>query len=91
MGGKLFAWLGGLAPTFLLMTLITATAFLLAVRLDAMVVAILGMVGGFLTPVVLSTGVDNPAVLFSYVALLASFLYQKFLAEEAAARETPRV
>ena len=37
-----------LIPTFLLMVLITATAFLLAVRLDAPVVAILGMLGGFL-------------------------------------------
>jgi hypothetical protein len=60
----------GPLPTFLLMVLITATAFTLAVRLDAMVVAILGMVGGFLTPVLLSTGVDNPVGLFSYIALL---------------------
>ena len=35
-------------PTFLLMVLITATAFLLAVRLNAQVVAVLGMLGGFL-------------------------------------------
>jgi len=57
-------------PTFLLMALITATAFLLAVRLDALVVAMLGMLGGFLTPVLLSTGQDNPLGLFGYVALL---------------------
>lgn len=60
----------GVIPTFLLMTLITATAFVLAVRLDAMVVAVLGMLGGFLTPVLLSTGVDSPLGLFSYIALL---------------------
>ena len=60
----------GPVPTFLLMTLITATAFLLAVRLDAQVVAVLGMLGGFLTPVMLSTGEDNPLGLFGYVALL---------------------
>ncbi|HSB71205.1 MAG TPA: DUF2339 domain-containing protein [Candidatus Methylomirabilis sp.] len=60
----------GLIPTFLLMTLITATAFLLAVRLDTQVVAILGMLAGFLTPVLLSTGQDNPPGLFGYVALL---------------------
>ena len=60
----------GPLPTFLLMVLITATAFTLAVRLDAMVVAILGMLGGFLTPVLLSTGVDNPLGLFTYIALL---------------------
>ena len=33
----------GLIPTFLLMTLITAVAFLLAVRLNAIVVAVLGL------------------------------------------------
>jgi len=41
----------GLIPTFLLMTLITATAFLVAVRMNAMLVAVLGMAGGFLTPI----------------------------------------
>ncbi len=60
----------GFGPTFLLMTLITAVAFVLAVRLDAQVVAVLGMLGGFLTPVLLSTGHDNPWGLFGYIALL---------------------
>ncbi|MGA2853871.1 MAG: DUF2339 domain-containing protein [Verrucomicrobiota bacterium] len=60
----------GPLPTFLLMVLITTTAFLLAVRLDALVVAILGMLGGFLTPVLLSTGQDNPLGLFGYIAIL---------------------
>lgn len=60
----------GLIPTLVLMTLITALAFLLAVRLDAPAVAILGIAGGFLTPVLLYTGQDNPGVLFAYVALL---------------------
>jgi Predicted membrane protein (DUF2339) len=60
----------GLIPTFALMSLITAAAFLLAVQLDALVVAILGIAGGFLTPVLLSTGQDNPLGLFGYIALL---------------------
>ena len=60
----------GLIPTFLLMALITAVAFLLAVRLNAIVVAILGLAGGFLTPVLLSTGQDRPLGLFVYIALL---------------------
>src|SRR5437773_6785921 len=60
----------GLIPTFILMTLITAVAFLLAVRMDAIAVAILGMAGGFLTPILLSTGQDNPLGLFGYIALL---------------------
>src|SRR5215510_1775258 len=60
----------GLVPTLLLMMLITAIAFLLAVRLNAMVVAVLGIAGGFLTPVLLSTGQDYPLGLFGYIALL---------------------
>src|SRR5947199_4600638 len=57
----------GLIPTFALMSLITAAAFLLAVQLDALVVAVLGIAGGFLTPVLLSTGQDNPFGLFGYI------------------------
>jgi hypothetical protein len=60
----------GLVPTFSLMVLITTVAFLLAVRLNAMVVAVLGIAGGFLTPVLLSTGQDRPLGLFVYIALL---------------------
>ncbi|MBI4585507.1 MAG: DUF2339 domain-containing protein [Planctomycetes bacterium] len=55
---------------FALMILVTVTAFLLAVKLDAMVIAILGLLGGFLTPPLLSTGEDQPLGLFSYIALL---------------------
>ncbi len=60
----------GSIPTFLLMALITTAAFLVAVRLNALVVAILGMLGGFLTPILLSTGQDNPLGLFGYIAIL---------------------
>jgi uncharacterized membrane protein len=60
----------GFIQTFGLMVLITATAFLLAVKLDALVVAILGMLGGFLTPLLLSANVDNPFGLFGYIAIL---------------------
>src|SRR5688572_20273696 len=55
---------------FALMGMVTIGAFYLAVRLNAQVVAILGLLGGFLTPPLLSTGVDNPIGLFGYIALL---------------------
>lgn len=58
-----------------LMVLITAAAFVLAVRLDGKFIAILGLLGGFATPPMLSTGVDNPLGLFGYVALLNAGLY----------------
>ena len=60
----------GTLPTFLFMALVTAAACMVAVALEAQVVALLGMLGGFLTPVLLSTGVDNPPGLFGYIALL---------------------
>ncbi|MFA6288167.1 MAG: DUF2339 domain-containing protein [Opitutaceae bacterium] len=60
----------GPLPTFGLMVLITGVAFLLAVRMEAKVVAVLGMLGGFVTPVLLGKAVDNPLALFGYVALL---------------------
>ncbi|HTG51227.1 MAG TPA: DUF2339 domain-containing protein, partial [Candidatus Tectomicrobia bacterium] len=60
----------GLVPTFLLLTLITAAAFLLSVRLNAIVVGVLGIAGGFLTPILLSTNQDNALGLFGYIALL---------------------
>lgn len=57
-------------PAFLLMTAVTAGAVLLAVRQDALPVAVLGLVGGFLTPALISTGQDNQLALFTYVSLL---------------------
>ncbi|HEY4417125.1 MAG TPA: DUF2339 domain-containing protein [Verrucomicrobiae bacterium] len=57
-------------PTFSLMIGITVVAFFLAIRLNALVVAILGILGGFLTPILISTGQDNPLGLFGYIAIL---------------------
>lgn len=59
-----------LIPAFASMAIVTAAAFFLAVRMNAQVIVILGLLGGFLTPVLLSTGVDNPAGLFGYIAVL---------------------
>ncbi|HJQ23603.1 MAG TPA: DUF2339 domain-containing protein [Blastocatellia bacterium] len=57
-------------PAFVGMVLVTATASLLAARYNALPIAVLGLIGGFLTPIVLSTGHDNEVGLFSYIALL---------------------
>ena len=65
-----FYHLIGQVLAFLLMAAVTTIAVLLSVRLNALPVAILGLVGGFLTPILLSTGVDNEIGLFLYVALL---------------------
>ncbi len=60
----------GTISTFVCMSLITIGAFALSVWMTAPVIAVLGMVGGFLTPVLVNTGVDNPFGLFSYILLL---------------------
>jgi hypothetical protein len=52
------------------LVLITVAAFLLAIRLNAQVIALLGVLAGFATPIMLSTGVDNPPGLFGFIALL---------------------
>ncbi|HTG17307.1 MAG TPA: DUF2339 domain-containing protein, partial [Blastocatellia bacterium] len=44
---------------FVLMAAVTATGSLLAARYDALPIAVLALIGGFLTPILLSTGVDN--------------------------------
>ena len=60
----------GATPTFIMMALVTAVAVLLSIRRNSMVVALLGLVGGFATPALLATGEDRPIALFSYLLLL---------------------
>ncbi|HMJ55765.1 MAG TPA: DUF2339 domain-containing protein [Polyangiaceae bacterium] len=56
--------------TFVAMALVTALAGFSAVRRDAFVLAVIGLVGGFATPVLLSSGVDHRYALFGYIGLL---------------------
>jgi len=56
--------------TFVLMVLITAVAVLLSIRHDSIFVALLGLVGGYATPILLSTGENRPIGLFSYLFIL---------------------
>jgi uncharacterized membrane protein len=59
------SWVAGL-----LLVLVTATCALLAIRRDAPSIAVLGLLGGFATPLALSTGADRPIPLFAYLLLL---------------------
>jgi uncharacterized membrane protein len=54
----------------LLMVAVTASAVLLAVHLDARLLATLAWTGGYMTPLLLSTGEDRAVALFLYLALL---------------------
>ena len=58
------------------MALVTVVGAAIAVRHEAMFTAIIGLVGGLATPVLLSTGVDRPVGFFSYLLVLTvGFLY----------------
>src|SRR5450755_228854 len=69
-GAHAFYSLISLGAAFALMSIVTIGAFFLAVQLNAQVVVILGLLGGFLTPPLLSHHSDEPLRLFSYIALL---------------------
>lgn len=60
----------GLAVSFPLMAAITALACAIAVRYHSQVSALIGLVGGFATPLLLASGEDRPLSLFGYVLLL---------------------
>ena len=59
---------------FALFMLLGIAATLLAVRQDAKVLAILGLTGAFLAPVLASSGSGQHVVLFSYYTLLNGFI-----------------
>jgi len=66
---KLFPQETALFAFFLLFAVCALSAFL-AVRQDASALAVMGMTGGFMAPVLISTGGGNHIALFSYFALL---------------------
>ena len=55
---------------FVLMSTVTALTFFQALKYDSLAVALLGWAGGFLTPIMLSTGQANETGLFTYITLL---------------------
>lgn len=55
---------------FVFMAITAAVAVLLSIRRDSIFIALLGLLGGFATPALLSTGVDRAVGLFSYLLLL---------------------
>jgi uncharacterized membrane protein len=65
-----FYQLLGQAPAFLLMALTTVTGGILAIRYRAAAILFLGLLGGYLTPLLLRSSEDRPWVFFAYVLLL---------------------
>lgn len=62
----------GSTPAFVLAILITAAAMLYAVSLNEVLIAVLSLLGGFLTPILVSTGQNLPMPLFIYVLILGT-------------------
>ncbi len=60
----------GVVPAFMLMVLITVVCVTLAVGRNARFIAVLGLLGGFATPLLVASDVDSPAALFGYILLL---------------------
>lgn len=67
-----FRFYGVLAagPVFVLMALVAALAAALAVLQDARALAVIGALGGFAAPLLVSTGSGNQVALFSYYLVL---------------------
>jgi uncharacterized membrane protein len=57
-------------PAFVLAVFVTLAAMLYAVSLNEVVMAFLSLLGGFLTPVIVSTGENRPNALFTYTLVL---------------------
>jgi uncharacterized membrane protein len=55
---------------FIFLAILVAEAHLLAMRYDARSIAVLALTGGFLVPLLLSTGRDQYGVLFTYIGIL---------------------
>ncbi|MFZ0730978.1 MAG: DUF2339 domain-containing protein [Candidatus Sulfotelmatobacter sp.] len=63
----------GLIPNtvvFAMMIIVTACAAAMALAQDAQILAVFALIGGFTTPLLLSTGQNREVALFSYVAIL---------------------
>jgi len=58
-----------------LVVILVAGASVLAVKQDAPALAVLGFIGGYLAPVLLSTGSGNHVALFSYYAVLNAAVF----------------
>ncbi len=58
-------------PAYVLAGLVTIAAMAYAVGLDEVVAALLALIGGYFTPVIVSTGENLPIPLFTYVLILS--------------------
>ena len=60
----------GSSAAFVLFILATIVAVLLSIRRASLLIALLGLIGGFASPAIVATGQDNPIGLFGYLLVL---------------------
>ncbi len=60
----------GIVPAFVLMAVITAVCVAVAIARDARFIAVLGLLGGFATPLLVASDASSPVALFGYILLL---------------------
>ncbi len=60
----------GMMPAFVLMVVITAVCVAISIARDARFIAVLGLLGGFATPLLVASDASSPAALFGYILLL---------------------
>jgi uncharacterized membrane protein len=60
----------GYYTAFSFMVVVTASSGFLSIKNDSKWLSILGLFGGFMTPLILNTGKDNTIALMSYIAML---------------------
>lgn len=65
----------GATPAFVMVIILVAGASVLAVKQNAVALAVLGFIGGYLAPVLISTGSGNHVALFSYYAVLNAAVF----------------
>jgi uncharacterized membrane protein len=63
------------AATFILMIIITTASVLISYKLNSRIIAFAALIGGFLSPVMASSGVANELVLFNYILILLGGMF----------------
>jgi uncharacterized membrane protein len=62
----------GQRPAFVMMIVVTAVSTAVSIARDSQRIAVLALVGGLLTPALVSTGMNAEVVLFAYLLVLAA-------------------
>jgi uncharacterized membrane protein len=63
------------AMTFILMLFITVSAILISYKLESRIIAFVALIGGFISPILASSGLANELGLFNYILILLNGMF----------------